>query len=622
MAWPVTINGHTYNENHFSPYAYTVNFPLIIADVATTAGQVAADRATVAADKGVVAADRATVAADKAIVAADKLTVYNDRLLADAGALTASQALGLLADATDSVAISTGDKTFTVPAGKSFVAGMPLRVSSKANPDTQFMTGVVKSYSGTALVFAAQAVTGSATRADWTIAVTGGALAPFGATQDAQAIARYAEKMDGLRAAAVPDRPNILLDFLDSTFFVRGAYAGASMLALVAALSGSTYARASTATYFGSDGLLKTAAINEPRFEYAPVTRQALGLLIEPARTNLFTYSEQIDNAVWTKSFTTVVANAAVAPDGATTADKLVENTGNGGHLLIRSVTSANGAAHTVSHYVQAGERSRLRIQLDNGFIAFANCTFDLIAGTMSSLSGTGVTAGITPAGGGRWRIWLTGTSTSTTVREVVYIVDNAGASSYTGDGTSGLFIWGSQLEVGTAPTSYIPTVASTVTRAADGAPTFITAIPAAFSALIEHQPLSIRSDGNTAFPLYLTGATNDLFSLREGTVITGADLFVKANNVTTIDTPSYSAAVGSVSRFAFGISPTSWTFVKDGGAPTAGMSGGATVPTTDFNRVIVGESDYHGYIRRVFIAPGQLSNAKLQALSTAATWS
>lgn len=621
MAWPVTINGHTYTENHFSPYAYTVNFPLIIADVATTAAQVAADRATVAADKGVVAADRTTVAADKAIVAADKLTVYNDRLLADAGALTASQALGLLADATDSIAISTGDKTFTVPAGKSFVAGMPLRVSSKANPDTQFMTGVVKSYSGTALVFAAQAVTGSATRADWTIAVTGGALAPFGATQDAQAIARYAEKIDVLRAASVPDRGNILLDFLDSTFFVRGAYAGASILALVAALAGSSYGRASIGTYFGSDGLLKTAAVNEPRFEYDPVTKLPLGLLIEPARTNLFTYSEQIDNAAWVKSRLSVTANATVAPDGLVTADKLVEDTGNGGHLLVRSVTSANGAAHTVSHYVQAGERSRLRIQLDDGHAAFANCTFDLIAGTMSGLAGTGVTAGITPAGGGRWRIWLTGTSISTTVREVVYMVSDAGASSYTGDGTSGLFIWGSQLEVGTAPTSYIPTVASTVTRATDAPLTVAVSLANQLSLMVEYLSISIRGENATAYPARARGSLglNDTFEFREGTVIGGADMRVSSNGVAIIDTSSFPATAGSIARVAAGLSSAGSAFTKDDAAP---LTTGAVGLPVRLDRLEIGVGSFHGYIRRVYLAPGQLSNAKLRALTTAAPWS
>lgn len=49
---------------------------------------------------------------------------------------------------------------------------------------------------------------------------------------------------------------------------------------------GLTFTRASTATYIGSDGLLKTAAANEPRFDYDPVTLACKGLLIEGARTN------------------------------------------------------------------------------------------------------------------------------------------------------------------------------------------------------------------------------------------------------------------------------------------------------------------------------------------------
>ncbi len=47
-----------------------------------------------------------------------------------------------------------------------------------------------------------------------------------------------------------------------------------------------TFTRGSTGTYFGPDGLMKTAITNEPRFDHDPVTRQSLGLLIEESRVN------------------------------------------------------------------------------------------------------------------------------------------------------------------------------------------------------------------------------------------------------------------------------------------------------------------------------------------------
>ena len=60
-----------------------------------------------------------------------------------------------------------------------------------------------------------------------------------------------------------------------------------------------TFTRSSTATYTNQIGLIQSAAVNEPRFDYDPVTLAARGLLVEESRTNLLTYSEQFDNAAW-----------------------------------------------------------------------------------------------------------------------------------------------------------------------------------------------------------------------------------------------------------------------------------------------------------------------------------
>ena len=89
-----------------------------------------------------------------------------------------------------------------------------------------------------------------------------------------------------------------------------------------------TFSRASTATFVGADGLIQTAATNVARFDHDPVTRESLGLLVEEARTNLITYSEQLNNTGWFKNLVTVSANAGVAPDGTFTADQ-VSNTPN-----------------------------------------------------------------------------------------------------------------------------------------------------------------------------------------------------------------------------------------------------------------------------------------------------
>ena len=73
-----------------------------------------------------------------------------------------------------------------------------------------------------------------------------------------------------------------------------------------------TFTRSTTATFIGSNGLIQIAAIDAPRFDYNPVTLAAKGLLTEEQRTNSVLYSEQFDNAAWTKVATTVSANACL----------------------------------------------------------------------------------------------------------------------------------------------------------------------------------------------------------------------------------------------------------------------------------------------------------------------
>jgi len=238
-----------------------------------------------------------------------------------------------------------------------------------------------------------------------------------------------------------------------------------------------TFTRASTGTFYNSVGVLSTAAAGVARFDFNPITNDSLGLLIEEQRTNLFTYSEDFSNAAWTKANSSITANAATAPDGALTADKLVENTATADHAFRGDATISAGATISFSIYAKAGERSNIRLQFaDTATTSQTLVFFNLSNGTLSGLQQTGSStlgsASITALSNGWYRCVLIGRidGSATTARCRVSLADTSNNISYTGDGTSGAFIWGAQLEAGAFPTSYIQTVASQVTRAADAA--------------------------------------------------------------------------------------------------------------------------------------------------------
>ena len=222
-----------------------------------------------------------------------------------------------------------------------------------------------------------------------------------------------------------------------------------------------TFTRAgNTATVVNSSGYVVPINADLPRFDFNPTTLACNGLLIEESRTNLMTYSSDFADVSWIPLRASVTSNATTAPDNTLTADKLVEDTtAVNSHLLYKGPFILGTYTYTV--FAKAGERSTLQIQQESG----GNSRFLLTGnGTATALGAN--TVSITPFGNGWYRCTTTFTATGTFF---IYSLLNDGTSIfYTGDGTSGLFLWGAQVELASFPTSYIPTVASQVTRTAD----------------------------------------------------------------------------------------------------------------------------------------------------------
>jgi len=240
-----------------------------------------------------------------------------------------------------------------------------------------------------------------------------------------------------------------------------------------------TFTRASTATRVNESGLIEEVAANVPRLDNSQGGCSTL--LLEPQRTNLIQYSEDFSQGYWTKSGSSVVSGF-VSPKGDLSAFKMVESATTGSHIIISPtiIKAASSLDYSFSLFAKKGERDFLAYRIDAGASNGCYVCFNLSNGTISTsatLSGTGFTnasAKITLLGSGFYKCSISfNTNTQTIIRVIKSVQQTTGnpfTYSSTGDGTSGIYIYGASLEQGSYPTSYIPTSGTAVTRTQDSA--------------------------------------------------------------------------------------------------------------------------------------------------------
>jgi len=372
------------------------------------------------------------------------------------------------------------------------------------------------------------------------------------------------------------------------------------------------YTPTTTATVTNYIPVLETAAINAPRFDYNPITQAALGLLIEEKRTNLRTYSEDFTNAVWTKSASSITANTIVAPDGTLTGDKLVENTATSRHFVTTTLTLTANTVYTLSVYMKAGERTTASFGNSStaNWVGGATIVVNLATGVITSGTGT-----IQSVGNGWYRVSITQTFGPANANGGM-IIDLQTTAGYTGNGYSGIYIWGAQLEAGAFATSYIPTVASQVTRSADNASMTGTNFSSWFNAIngTLFAEYSAVVSGTRTMAAINDNTTNESIRLR--TVGTNPFFTVTDGGVDQADIDAGTVASNIVYKFVGAYATNDFATSIAGGAAVTDTSG--TLPTVD--RMMIGNSAaanaLNGHIRQIVYYPRRLTNSDLQAIT------
>jgi hypothetical protein len=346
---------------------------------------------------------------------------------------------------------------------------------------------------------------------------------------------------------------------------------------------------------------------------------------------NLATYSQEPSNAAWNKTRASITADVMTAPDGTLTGDKLVEDTSatNTHRTSVPTISMTSGTSYTFSIFLKAGERTFAVIALSAttaGSAFGTNPLFfvDLLTGAISSASGTVTASSVVPFPNGWWRVSVTALATLTTTNSpTVFLAESGSSNAYTGDGTSGLFLWGAQVEANAFPTSYIPTVASTVTRAADIA----SMTGANFSSWYNQSEGTIVVQASTQ---RTSGSAVRAVQIDDGTTDNRNSISFDGTSPST--TINAATIVGAVAQAAFGLSVTPLSvanfayayrandFAACVNAVGVSTDTSGTVPSgliaMRIGSLVGGIQQLNGHIRSITFYPYRLANFQLQALT------
>jgi hypothetical protein len=351
------------------------------------------------------------------------------------------------------------------------------------------------------------------------------------------------------------------------------------------------------------------------------------GILVEPAATNIFLQSEDL-TTTWSNTNTTETANATTAPDGTLTADKLVEASDAGAqHAIVQSPSVTSGSTYTFSGYFKQGERTWLQISV--GTLRFPDnfkCNFNLATGAKGTIGAGCSDSSITSIGDGWYRCSITATADSTGGASVSFFLAEADDDvAYAGDGTSGFYVWGAQAEVGSVPTSYIPTLGSTVTRAADDVACATSSIP--FSAtngtIVASVVPRIVNNAAAVRAWSLNDGTNNEMIYVGALIASTPDeyffdvVFGGVSQCTGVQSGTFSA---SGNKVAASWAANDFALATDGDATPATDTGGTlpTVTTLDVGMLGTGTArELNGFVKTLVYLPRTMTDGQLTTAST-----
>jgi hypothetical protein len=380
--------------------------------------------------------------------------------------------------------------------------------------------------------------------------------------------------------------------------------------------------RASTKTYFDSNGVLQTADSGEAVTDYGYVDGRwvSKGLSLEGQATNFALQSSTVEPIRPTAS---VELNVLAAPDGTMTADKLIASQISQPRCEKNIAVPAVDTKYTWSFFAKRGSNDFVSAGHYSG-VSANGAIFNLATGVVVSTTSAGCVGRITPCDNGWFRCSITFTVLATSTYNYFKAIQCDGALFDVGVIGGYVYLWGFQIETGPVATSYIPTTTAQVTRAAD------TSTSAQVTRADESAALSTMANWyNRDNSTFCVGAQRHVSAGSNSRILTGPDAtqneligICPGNEIESYD------GVGLV------CAPAGWNNLtpmragivlgraarKISGNGANVKSGAASSKLVDLSAIKIWpytlSQPRAGYIRQLTYFPRQLSDADLQALT------
>jgi hypothetical protein len=298
-----------------------------------------------------------------------------------------------------------------------------------------------------------------------------------------------------------------------------------------------TFTRASSGTFVGADGLIKTTPVNLAK--------------------NSEDFSTGRTNAGY-GVLSTVNTNQIAAPNGTTTADEIVTVTTTQQNRVANPHSVTSGKNYTYSVFIKYNNTDTVQFYLGYANKMNGSGTFVFSTETATVSGATGLSAGFDKLSNGWYRFYFTASAFTTGSTNSGFIGGTTGGEK--------VYVWGEQIEEGSSPSEYIPTGATI-----SGAPRF------------DHDPVTGKSFGLLIEEARTNEISADLSisspavgsTLSEDTAVTNPDgttgaVKITATAGTSIHTISRNST-SSTTNHAFSV------FIKKGNHRYIGLSQGGT---------------------------------------------